>query len=60
MPERILDALLAVDAEAAPLDVEDLAVGRDRHGAGDLDRAVDVLAGDLAVVAGDGDLAAAS
>jgi hypothetical protein len=49
-PERVLDALLAVDREAAPLDVEDVAVGRDRDGAGDLDRAVDVLAGDLAMV----------
>ena len=49
-PERVLDALLAVDREAAPLDVEDLAVGRDRDRPGDLDRAVDVLAGDLAVV----------
>ena len=29
-PERVLDALLAVDREAAPLDVEDLAVRRDR------------------------------
>ena len=49
-PERVLDALLAVDREAAPLDVEHLAVGGDRDGAGDLDRAADVLAGDLAVV----------
>ena len=57
MPERVLDALLAVDGEPAPLDVEHVAVRRDRHGAGDLDRAVDVLAGDLAVVRGDGDLA---
>ena len=56
-PERVLDALLAVDGEAAPLDVEHLAVRRDRDGAGDLDRAVDVLAGDLAVVGGDRDLA---
>ena len=56
-PERVLDALLAVDAEAAPLDVEDLAVGRDRHRPGDLDGPVDVLAADLAVVAGDRDLA---
>ena len=56
-PERVLDALLAVDAEAASLDVEHLAVGRDRHRAGDLDRPVDVLARDLAVVAGDRDLA---
>ena len=56
-PERVLDALLAVDREAAPLDVEDLAVGRDRDRAGDLDGAVDVLAGDLAMVRGDRDLA---
>ena len=56
-PERVLDALLAVDREATPLDVEDLAVGRDRDRPGDLDRAVDVLAGDLAMMRGDGDLA---
>ena len=56
-PERVLDALLAVDGEPAPLDVEHVAVGRDRDGAGDLDRAADVLAGDLAVVRGDRDLA---
>ena len=49
-PERILDALLAVDREPAPLDVEDVAVGRDGDGPGDLDGAVDVLAGHLAVV----------
>ncbi len=55
-PERILDALLAVDREAAPLDVEDLAVRRDRDRPGDLDRPVDVLAGDLAVVTGHGHL----
>jgi len=54
--ERVLDALLAVDAEPAPLDMEDLAVGRDRHGPGDLDRSVHVLARDLAVVTGHGDL----
>ena len=57
-PERVLDALLAVDGEAAPLDVEDVAVRRDRDRPGDLDRAVDVLAGDLAVVGRDRDLAA--
>ena len=55
--QRVLDALLAVDREPAPLDVEHVAVRRDRHGARDLDRPVDVLAGDLAVVRGDGDLA---
>ena len=57
-PERVLDALLAVDREAAPLDVQDVAVGRDRDRPGDLDGAVDVLAGDLAVMGGDRDLAA--
>ena len=56
-PERVLDPLLAVDAEAATLDVQDLAVRRDGDRPGDLDRAVDVLAADLALVAGDGDLA---
>ena len=56
-PERVLDPLLAVDREAAPLDVEDVAVVGDRDRARDLDRAADVLAGDLAVVRGDGDLA---
>ena len=59
-PERVLDALLAVDREPAPLDVEHLAIGRDRHRARDVDGAVDVLAGDLAVVTGDGDLARTS
>jgi hypothetical protein len=38
--------------------VQDVAVGRDRDGPGDLDGAVDVLAGDLAVMGGDSDLAA--
>ena len=57
-PERVLDALLAVDREAARRDVEDVAVRRDRDRPGDLDRPVDVLAGDLAVVAADRDLAA--
>ena len=56
-PERVLDALLAVDGEPAALDVEHLAVGRDGDGARDVDGAVDVLAGDLAVVGGDRDLA---
>ena len=55
-PERVLDALLAVDGEAATLDVEHVPVRRDGDRAGDLDRAVDVLAGDLAVVRGDRDL----
>ena len=56
-PERVLDALLAIDREAAPLDVEHLPVGRDRDRAGDLDGTVDVLAADLAVMAGHRDLA---
>ena len=55
--QRVLDALLAVDGEPAPLDVEHVAVVGDRDRARDLDRAVDVLAGDLAVVRRDGDLA---
>ena len=57
-PERVLDAFLAVDDEAARQDVEDLAVGRDRHRPGDLGGPVDVLAGDLAAVTADGDRAA--
>ena len=56
-PERVLDALLAVDLEAPPLDVEDLLVRRDRDRPGDLDRPVDVLAGDFLALAADGDLA---
>jgi hypothetical protein len=55
-PERVLDALLAVDREAAPLDVEDLAIGWDRDRAGDLDGPIDVLSTDLAMVTGDRDL----
>ena len=50
-PERVLDALLAVDDEVARQDVEDLAVRRDLDRPGHLGRPVDVLAGDLAVVA---------
>ncbi len=53
-PERILDPFLAVDREAAPLDVEDLAVRGDRDRSRLLDGAAHVLAGDLAVVGGDG------
>jgi hypothetical protein len=56
-PERVLDPFLPVDREPTTLDVEDLAVGRDRHRAGDLDRPVDVLAGDLAMVPRHRDLA---
>ena len=46
--QRILDALLAVDDEAARQDVENLAVRRDVDRAGDLGGALDVLARDLA------------
>ena len=56
-PERVLDALLAVDLEAPPLDVEDDLVRRDRDGPGDLDRPVDVLAADLLARPADRDLA---
>ena len=56
-PERVLDALLAIDREAAPLDVEHLAVGRDGDRARDLDGPVDVLAADLAMMTGHGHLA---
>ena len=54
--ERILHALLAIDDEAAPLDMEDFSVRRDRNGPGDLDRPVDVLAGDLAMMGRHGHL----
>ena len=57
-PERILDALLAVDREAASLDVQDDPVRRDGDGPGDLDGTIDVLAGDLAMMGGHRDLAA--
>ena len=56
-PERVLDALLAVDDEPARQDVEDLAVRRDRDRPGHLGRPVDVLVGDLPIVAADGDRA---
>jgi hypothetical protein len=56
--ERILDALLAVDDEAARQDVEDFAVRWDRDGPGDFEGPVDVLAGDFAHVAAHGNGAA--
>ena len=56
-PERVLDAFLPIDGEPTPLDVQDLAIRWDRDRARDLDGAVDVLATDLAMVPGDGDLA---
>ena len=46
--ERILDALLAVDDEAARQDVQHFPVGRDVDRPGDLRGALDVLAADLA------------
>ena len=55
--ERVLDPLLPVDGEPAPLDVEDVAIVRNVDRAGHLDRAADVLAGDLTVMGGHGDLA---
>jgi hypothetical protein len=56
-PERVLHALLTVDDEPPRQDVENVAVRRDRHGTGHLDRPADVLARDLPGRAGDGDLA---
>ena len=56
--QRVLDALLAIDHEAARQDVQHLAVGRDGHRTGDLRRALDVLAGHLTPRAADGDRAA--
>src|SRR5512141_1512253 len=49
---RVRDAVLAVDDELAREDVEDLELGRDGHGAGRVERALDVLARDLAVLGG--------
>jgi hypothetical protein len=56
-PERVLDALLAVDLEAPPLDMEHDLARRDRDGPGDLDGTVDVLAADFLLLAADRDLA---
>ena len=55
IPIGVLDALLAVHGVATCDHVKDLAVRRDRYGAGDVDRAVLVLPADLLVVAADGD-----
>ncbi len=49
------DAVLVVDDEVLRQHVEDLAPARQRHGARGVDGALDVLARDLAVAAGDGD-----
>ena len=56
--QRVLDALLAVDHEAARQYVQHLAVGRDGDRAGDLGGSLDVLARDLAPRAADGHRAA--
>ena len=57
--DRRADAVLLVDDEVLRQHVQDLAAGRQRHGLGRVDRAAHVLAGDLAVLAGDRDDAAA-
>jgi hypothetical protein len=51
--EGIVDAPLLVDHELLRDGVEDLAVRRQRRRLRRLERALDVLAGDLAVLAGD-------
>ena len=57
--DRRADAVLLVDDEVLRQHVQDLAAGRQRHGLRRIDRAPHVLARDLAVLAGDGDHAAA-
>ena len=57
--DRVLDAVLVVDDELLGDDVDDVAVRGDGDGLGLVDDAPHVLAGDLAVLAGDGDDAAA-
>ena len=56
--DRVADALLAVDDVPARDHMQDLPGVRDRDGARRLDRAKGVLAGDVAVMPGDGDHAA--
>ena len=56
--QRIVDPVLPVDDELARDDVQDLQLARDVDRLRGLDDAVDVLAGDLLVLAGDGDDAA--
>ena len=53
------DAVLLVDDEVLRQHVQDLAAARQRDGLGRVDRAADVLARDLAVLAGDRDHAPA-
>ena len=57
--DRRADAVLLVDDEVLRQHVQDLAAGRQRHRLGRVDRAPDVLARDLAVLAGHRDHAAA-
>ena len=57
--DRRADAVLLVDDEVLRQHVQDLAAGRQRHRLGRVDRPAHVVAGDLAVLAGDGDDAAA-
>ena len=57
--DRRADAVLLVDHEVLRQDVDDLAAGRQRHRLGGVEGAAHVLAHDLAVLAGDGDDAAA-
>src|SRR5512138_2195182 len=57
--DRVLDAVLVVDDELLGDDVDDVPVRRDGDGLGLVDDAADVLAGDLPVLARDGDDAAA-
>ena len=57
--QRIADPVLLVHDELLGDDVDDLPVGRDRDGLGLLDDPADVVAGDLPVLARDGDHPAA-
>ena len=57
--DRRADAVLLVDDEVLRQHVQDFAAGRQRHRLRGVDRAPHVLAGDLAVLAGDGNHAAA-
>ena len=59
MPTGTRDAVLVVDDEVLRQHVQDLAAARQRHRPRGVDRALHVLARDLAVAPGDGDHAAA-
>ena len=58
-PDRRADAVLLVDDEVLRQHVQDLAAGRQRHRLGGVDRPPHVVAGDLAILAGHRDHAAA-